>query len=1722
MSQGTGYDRAPRRGWSTVPARVWELAEQRPDRTAVVAQDGSWTFGQLVARATVLAGELRARGIRPGDRVGVYLPRRLDAVAALLAVWSLGATQVPVDPSYPRARREYIAADSGMTALLTCVELAATISVRTQVVLVEDLPGPEEASAAVRAPVSPAPSELPGPGDVAYVTYTSGSTGQPKGVQVGHGNLATFLAWHGRVTAIAPEDRCSHVTSAGFDVAVWEIWGALTHGASAHLAPESARRSAQDTIAWCAEAGITVSFLPTAIGEHMLRDPNPSWTSLRMLLIGGDRLRIWPPTGLWFTVRNSYGPTECAPAQTSSQITAEQGAAPDAPPEPPIGWPVDDTEILLLTDDGSLVPPEDTGTEGEIWITGALVGPGYLNRPELTAERFVTAPNGARAYRTGDLARWNPDGRLQFVGRLDDQVKVRGYRVEPGEVDAELRTVPGVRDCVTVARTNAAGEPELVSYLVPLAGRGPEPDEVRKALGERLPAYQVPAHVVRLEQLPVSSHGKIDRAALPDPYADSAAGAAGESVPESPSVPGSLSVLDELVGMYAEVLGIRPDADTDFFAVGGHSLQLTMLLGRIRERFGVQLLYRDMFAAASPRLLTELIDAATDQAGESVPAPETVSPAQRPTQVPLSPAQQQLWLADQLSPELGTNHVFLAFDITGELDPEPLEQAIADVIRRHEVLRTRFAVVDDQPVQLIEPPFRPRVERIDLTGDGADAVDERTAAFVAEPFDVSALPLLRVALLRGGTANRLVLVLHHLIVDGWSLDLLCDEIGRQYARRSDGRANDVEDPPAPQYADYALEQTDRVNSAAVAVHRAEQLAELDGFPTLVDLPFDRPRPARRDFAGGSLPFRVSDAVAGRLHRLGREHGVTPFMCLLAACELLLHRWSGQDRFLLGTLVANRTTVRSEAMLGHFVNTVVLPADLSDDPTFDQLLERVRDRVLPTMTRADVPFEQLVDRLSPDRSLAYHPLVQVLFTLQDTPPPRLRLPGAELTRVLVPEDTSQFDLTVNLTPEPDGSAGMTGELGYATELFDRATIQRFADQYLRVLEAVTADPTLPVSSVDLLGDAERERLAELGTGPIRPFDRTPVPVKLRRNAELHPDRVAVCDAEGCWTYAELAERTRVLARLLRDHGVRPGSTVGVCLRRTRLMPAALLAVWAAGGAYVPLDPDYPANRLAFMVTDSGMDVLLTDERTPPIDLPSSVRVVHAADADPAEGRPETGRPDRDWPDVDPDPDAVAYVIYTSGSTGQPKGVQVEHASLANLLESYVARDPVDSDSVTHRVFGPDDRTIASSSLSWDPLGMELFLPIVAGGSVVIIDPRSEPARLHDLILRYGVTHLDIPQAAMRLYLDHLDSSGEAVPPSLRTLWVGGEDLPADLAEAMLALNLPVFNGYGPTETTITACWAPVRKDEPVSIGRPIANLRFAVVDRNGRPVPPGVPGELVISGVGVARGYRGRPELTAERFRPAPDGTRGYYTGDLVRWTNQGTLRFLGRLDEQVKIRGHRVELGDVDTAIRGLADVRDAATVAEPDPMGGNRLVGYVIPVPGRTVEPSTLRAAASEVLPAYLMPSVWMVLADRSELPLNANGKLDRAALPKPTEAVRTDRVEPATDTERALAEIWAEVLGSPDDPGAWAIDRFDEFFASGGHSLSGVRVVSRVRERLGVALELRDLFAAPRLADLATRIDRLRADGSVDTGSDLGTIDRARHRVTLRPDGDREARTS
>ncbi|WP_051751313.1 non-ribosomal peptide synthetase [Streptosporangium amethystogenes] len=1551
------------------------------------------TYAELAGRAAELAGRLSAAGIGRGSLVAVRMERGADMLVALLGVAMSGAAYLPVDPDYPEARVGYVIEDSAAALVLTGLD---------------DLPP---------ATTVPAATTRPHPGDTAYALYTSGSTGRPKGVMVPHRALTNFLLAMRALLRSAPRDVWLALTSLSFDISALELYLPLVTGGRVVVADAETARDGARLARLIRDEGVT----------HVQATPS-GWR----VLLTGDLPRVVGLTGgeplaprLARELRphldrlvNVYGPTETTVWSTAWDV-------PEHPGEIVIGRPIANTVVQVTDPVGGPCP---IGVAGELLIGGAGVATGYLGRPALTAERFVPGPGGSRHYRTGDRVRLRNDGTLEFLGRNDNQVKLRGHRIELGEIEAVLDTHPDVRQTVVAVRGD-----RLVAFVVPAASSQVETDGagaldgVGEHAARELPGYMVPSVFVEVEALPLTPNGKVDRNALPDVDATPSRDAV------APRTPGERMVAQ----VFAEVLGTAEvGAHDDFFTLGGHSLLATMVTSRLAALSGTEIPVREVFTRPTVAGLAELIATASGERSDGPrPRPEGTAP-------PLSFGQERLWFLNRLDRDDASYNMCLVRRLRGPLDRDALARALAGTTARHESLRTRFPEADGVPVVVVDPPGPVTVEEADAAGE-AEAL-ELVSALTNAPFKLAARPPLRVALIRIAEDDHvLCVVLHHILGDGWSLNLVFDEVSRLYS-------GDPGLPPVPlQFGDVARWQRERDLGGLLGYWR-DRLAD----PTPLDLPVDRPRTAGAARRGEVVTVRLEEAEVAALARLGREHGATMFMVLLAAYQALLSRHSGQSDILVGTATAGRDRVELEPVVGYLSDTLVMRGDLSADPTFADLLRKTRTGVLDAFSHRGVPFEELVRALGVERDLTRTPLFQTMLILHTQDSGQARDAFAGLTATAFEHGMRQAKLELMLEAWQDEHELMLS-FAYDAELFDRATIETMAARFHLLLTALPGASGDRVSKLPLRTEDDGALLLRLSHGPVRPTA-APVPDLFAATVRDTPGAVAIGCGGATLGYAGLDARADELAALLRGHGVAGGDVVGVCLDRSPDAVAALLAVWRAGAAYLPLDPDHPAERLAFMLDDSATRLVLTSAALRDR-LPAGTPVVHLDDRPPA---PETGRP------ADPAaPDGgAAYVIYTSGSTGTPKGVVVSHRNLAArvgwMREAYG--------------LGPGDRMVQFASLSFDTHAEEIYPALAAGARLELLPEGG--VTLPDHLDQ--VTVLDLPTAYWHALVDDIDEI--PWPPTLRLVILGGEQV----HEAAVARwrrrfgdRVRLVNTYGPTEATIIATAAELdgSPGRP-PIGVPIADTSILLLDGSGEAVPPGAPGELCVGGAGVAVGYLGRQDLTAERFPTLGDpgvpgvlgGGRIYRTGDLARWRADGQLEFLGRLDDQVKVRGFRIELGEIEARLLTHPGVGQAAVAVY-----GEALVGHVV----GTATGDELAGYLAETLPAYMVPALWVNLA---ALPLTGNGKLDRAALPAPETGPRT-RTAPRGDAEELVAEIFGEVLGIEE------VGAFDDFFALGGHSLLATRAVARLRAAVEVDVPIRTLFARSTVADLAAAVEEL-----------------------------------
>ncbi|MDQ1741764.1 MAG: hypothetical protein QOE23_103, partial [Pseudonocardiales bacterium] len=1689
-----------------VAARPAAVAVESPTiDPAGNAADRCLGYAELDARANALAHHLRDLGAGPDTLVAISLPRTPELVTAVLAVLKAGAGYLPLDPNYPTARLGYLLRDSSPTLLIsdstTLTALEPALPADTRVLRLD-----ADAAQWADAPVTD-PEAGPAGHQLAYAIYTSGSTGEPKAVLVEHDQIAAVADAWGQVLDLGPE--LAHLQLAGFsfDVFTADLVRALGFGGRLVLCPPELLLDGAGLHELMRRYEIGFADFVPAVLDSLLEHWQRSGTALpalRTVVCGSDvwtaasAARLRELCGPDVRIVHAYGVTEACIDSTHYLLPA----APDPAGPLPIGRPLPGVRIHLLDEAGRSVTD---GQVGEICIGGAGIARGYLGRDELTAQRFGADPfvPGGRLYRTGDRGRWLPGGELEFLGRTDHQVKVRGFRVELGEIEARLAGCPGVRDAVVLAR-RSGGDQQLVAYYRTNAdGPAVTAERARAWLAEALPAHMVPAACMRLASWPLTPNGKLDRQALPEPDADAyAGGSAGFEPPAGP-------LETALAAIFADLLGLeRISRHDDFFALGGHSLLAGRVVSRLRELLHREVPATALFRAPTPATLAEYLS--RDPAGDPAAATDVlppIVPVERSGPLEPSFAQQRLWFLAQLEGGSEAYHVVEAFGLDGPLDRPALAAALDGLTDRHEALRTRLVEQDGRLVQRIDPAgggFALGTE--DLTGSvdaEAELADLRRRE-AAAPFDLARDPLARGRLvLLGPDRHVLLLTLHHVLADGWSMDVLARELGVLYAAASAGRPDPLP-PLRVQYADYAAWQRGWL-SGAIADRQAEFWTKaLDGAPALLELPTDLPRPAEQDYHGDQLAVEFDAELTAALAALSQRAGCTLFMTVLAGWALVLSRLSGQPEVVIGTPTANRRRAELEGLIGFFVNTLALRIDLAGEPTGAELLARVRTATLAALEHQDLPFEQVVELVNPVRSLAHAPVFQALFAWQNNENTELALPGVEVRALPPVGSVAKFDLTLSLGEVGGGPAGsrITGTLEFASGLFRPESAARIAGYLRQALTELAARPDQPAETLALVDAAERRRL-------VTDWNRTQVPVE-HSIAELfaarvaeQPGAVAVESGTDRLSYAELDARANALAHHLRSLGVGPDALVAVCLPRCAELIVALAAVLKAGAGYLPLDAGYPEQRLSFVLGDSRPALLLTDSSTLvgiAAAVPAGVRVL-CLDTDAGQWA--------DAPATDPTvrrlPDQLAYLLYTSGSTGQPKGVAQTWRSADNMVQ-WQLRKATPGSTAT--------RVLQFASISFDVSFQEVWSTLCSGATLVLLPggTHRELDRLDEFLAEHDVQRAFLPVAVLQQVAGIADP-GRPGPPSGCEIVTAGEALHIsdDLTTWLRRLGgARLYNQYGPTETHVASQQVLEVADAdrwPVlpPIGSVIDNSRLYVLDTRLQPVPVGVVGELYIAGQSLARGYFGRPVLTAERFVPdpfGPAGTRMYRTGDLVRRRADGSLDYTGRADGQVKVRGFRVELGEVQAALLAVPGVREAAVLLREDHPGDKHLVGYLVGSgagsgadsgadSGREPGSDLIGAAREQLrrgLPDHLVPTRW-VLLDR--LPLTVNGKLDRRALPAPAATGDPDGTDgtdgtdgggyraPGTDTEVRLAAVWAAVLHR-DRVGA-----DDDFFALGGHSLLATRLVATINQRLAARLSLRELFRQPVLADLARHLD-------------------------------------
>lgn len=1622
-----------------------EQAQLRPATIALSCGEAQVSYGEVDRRATRLAHQLRGLGVGPEVRVGTCFERSPEQIIVILAILKAGGCYVPIEPHYPEERLNAMFENSAMSLLLAQRMFEQRLSaLPLRVVYLDSIVGKMDND----GPAVPLPA-LAHPDNLAHVLYTSGSTGKPKGVSVTHRNVARLVK-NNNYARLDEHEVFVQYNPIAFDASTLEMWCSLLNGARLVIAPPE-KPSLSELATLFQKYAVTMAWITAGLFHQLVDHHLDALLGFHQVMAGGDVLSVahvkrFLAQAQGCILMNGYGPTEntvftCCHPMTSPEVV---GAS------VPIGRVVANTQMYVLDE---AMQPVPIGVYGELYVGGDGLSRGYLRHPELTAERYVPHPfsqvPGARLYRTGDIVRFAANGMLEFSGRADFQVKVRGFRIELGEIESALQTHPQIRDAVALVHENAAGDKRLLAYVLMQPGSSLEESQLREWLRTRLPEYMLPSRLVAMEQFPLSPNGKVDRRLLPLPDD----GQAQERVVQAARTP----VEEILTGIWCQALDVRQiDIHDNFFERGGHSLLAMSIIARIRHYLGCDISLRLFLDNPTIAHLARHIEEASleQNARTHVPA---LTPQPHSERVLLSLAQQRLWFLCQLDPENPFYNIAMALRLKGPLSHIALEAALGEMLRRHEVLRTHFTQEEDEPFQVIEPWHTLQLACHSLEEVPLELREDEVLTLArverSRPFDLAHGPLMRAQLLRLTTEEHvLLLTFHHLIFDGWSQQHFLRELATLYQAFSQEQPSPLAEP-AVQYADYALWQRQWLTEAVLEPHLRYWQERLRAVPDILELPTDRPRPSIQTFRGASVLGELPSSQATALRQMGQREGYTLFMTFLAAFGTLLFRLSGQEQILLGTASANRQLMEFEALLGFCANTVLMHLDLRDTPDFREVLRRVRETVLQANAHQDVPFEKLVEVLAPQRSLSHNPLFQVGFGFWSQRNEHHTWNNVQVNPLYLENTTAKQDLMLDVIETPTGALLLRWD--YNSDLFDRTTIERWQMALITLLQAVCVDTQQPVTRLPLMTPEQIQELCQLGRG-------TQVALPAQRGiheliawqASQQPDAEALIFGEQVWSYRQLQERVGQLAHQLRAAGVGPEVLVGIYLKRSPEMIVAMLAVLSAGGAYVPLDVNYPSERLAYMCRDAHVSLLLTQPalctQVPVSDVP-----VIVLDTDGCAETLPVSNEQADLPLPAATGEQLAYVIYTSGSSGRPKGVMVAHRGVCSLVEAQV------------RCFGSQKgkRVLQFASLSFDASVWETIMALGQGGTLVLAEQVQllpGPA-LQALLREQRINTVTLSPSV-------LAALPEGDYPDLQVIIVAGEACAAEIVNRW-SIGRAFFNAYGPTETTVCASVAHCTSDggRP-SIGSAIANLEIYVLDKHGKLALPGVPGELCAGGVAIARGYLGQATQTAANFIPHPwsqvEGARLYKTKDQVRWRADGQLEYLGRLDQQIKLRGFRIEPGEIEEVLRQQEEVYECAVIVREDKPGEKRLVGYVVLQQGKTLSMSELRERIKALLPEYMVPGV---LVQMTQLPITANAKLDVRMLPVPSqEDVHAGReyIEPTDQLERTIAAAWCEVLHLE------KISIHDGFFDLGGHSLLLTQLQRHLSEKLEQKIALVDLF--------------------------------------------------
>ena len=1639
---------------ATIQELIEAQVEKTPEAVAVMFGDQQVSYRELNGRANQLARHLRTVGVRPESAVGVCLGRSLDMVVGMLAILKSGGACLPLDPSYPAERLAFMLSDARVQYLVTGQRQIPTLPDQSVHRILLDTGWPT-ISAQDCGNLSPIASSM----NLAGIIYTSGSTGEPKGTMLLHRGLVNQLCWRQSVCRLGPSDAVVQASPFSFDIVLWDFFGPLIAGARIVVPQSDAPPDSRQLVRLIRQQRITTLQLVPSRLHALMQEPDvEQCTSLRCVVAGGEQLSLDLQERVlrnFPNLHNLYGATEA-----SIDVASHRCHRQDSRHSVPIGRPIANQGVYLLE---ANLQPVPIGVAGEIYIHGQGLSRGYLHRPALTAERFLPDPfsaePGGRLYRTGDQARWQPDGNLQFLGRIDNQVKVRGHRIELEEIEAVLDSCAGVRKSVALVREDTPGDQRVVAYVA--GGLGLDVGELRSMLRRRMPLFMLPSTFVVLDAIPVTTSGKVDRRALPAPDLHQA----GQAVYIAPRNP-----VEELVALvWAEVLGVGcVGLNDNFFDLGGHSLLAAKVIARLAGRFSLEIPLRALFEQPTVAALAEYIRQAREAAtGSTIPP---LRKTQRPAEIPLSFAQERLWFLDQLGPAGPPSRIPSLFRLTGPLDAHALQRSLEELGRRHESLRTTFTSLAGKPVQVISTASSVPLPTVDLEIVAPELQRREIQRLVDDslqrPWDLSRGPLIQAFLVRlRERENILILFVHHIVADGWSISILFREFATLYESFRRNQTSPLPELPF-QYADFSIWQREWLRGDVLSrllTYWRQQLAGAEVLKLLAD----HPRPLKQTYRGGRQTFHIAGHLVESMTALCRREEITPFMLLLANFMVLLHRYADQSDISVGTPVAHRPKTELEGLIGLFLNQLVLRGKPAGNHTFLEFLGHVREICLNAYAHQSLPFEKLVQELNVQRSLNRSPLFQVMFVLHNQPAHELRLGDLHVVPEEVDIGSVTFDLILSMTAD---ERELGGSLEYNADLFDATTVERMLRHYEVLLSSAVSGPLTALRDLPMLSEGERnEILLDWNANRIVYPDDSTVHQLFEAQVERSPQQPAIIQGRARLTYDELNRRANRLAHYLRKLAVGPETPIALCAERSPEMIVGLLAILKSGGVYVPLEPHHPRARVGAILTDAQVTVLLTQRGLAEKWETTNLRAIHldaiGEKADEIDMNPSTAV----------DGENLAYILYTSGSTGAPKGVMISHAGLRNTLLWRRATFAL----------SPSDRVLQNIPSIFDPSLWQILGTLISGATLVLANHGGQYdfPHLFEQIATNAVTITDFPPSLLSELLDAREIEG---CHSLRHIFAGGEVLSKEVQQKFFSrLGAELHNVYGPTEAAIDATWWTCRRDHqtsPVPIGKPIANKEIYILDDNLCPVPVGVCGELFIGGAGLARGYVGQPDLTAQKFIPHPfggPGSRLYCTGDLARYRQGGEIEFLGRADRQVKIRGLRIELEEVERVLERHPAVQETAVVVLQSDRE-SRLVAYA-GIGSRTTAPTVreLRKHLKDNLPESMIPSAFVVL---EKLPRNAAGKIDRQALPSPDpeSASAGSVLAPRTPLEQTIAGIWRDVLALP------KVGMDDNFFDLGGHSLLLVRVHQRLVLELGQNLSVVDLFQYPTIGDLAQHLSR------------------------------------